>query len=109
MERITESVGRLSSFEEELKAELRKQICGLIEEVPKKPRCFTVRVKDLSPDRVLCPSYYDSAYQFKIVLEKLEKQNLYTFLNTIKNVISTGKLDGERVHPSTIQKLESIV
>ena len=71
--------------------------------------CFTIRFSDLSADLVLSPQYYDFMWQYDALIEKLHKQSLETFKNTIQKVIETGKLDGQRFHPDVIEVLKEII
>lgn len=71
--------------------------------------CFTIKLSDLSDDLVLQPQYYDFLWQYDALIDKLRKQTLSTFRNTINSVIDTGKLDGKRFHPEVIAVLKELL
>lgn len=71
--------------------------------------CFTIKFSDLSQDSVLSPQYYDFVWQYDAIIEKLRKQTISTFKNTLIEVIQTGKLDGRRFHPDVIAVLKELL
>lgn len=72
-------------------------------------RCFTVKFSDLSEDLVLSPKYYDFLWQYDALIEKLHKQSLSAFKNTMQTLIETGKLDSQRFHPDVIDKIKNLM
>ena len=71
--------------------------------------CFTIKFSELSQDRVLSPQYYDFIWQYDAVIEKLRKQSITAFKNTLVSIIDTGKLDGRRFHPDVIKNLKELL
>lgn len=68
------------------------------------PRVFTISSRNVSD--VLDPMYYDYDAQFDYLLDKLNKQSVDSFCNTITKLVDTGKLDGRRFHPVVIEKIK---
>lgn len=112
---IHETVHTLKEIIARYKSELRTAIDGVREQNPnikiisESPKCFVMRTGGLSSDLVLDPLYYDFESQFDEFEAKLEKQSLETFERTVKETIRTGKLDGRRIHPEVLQKMQQLI
>ena len=68
---------------------------------------FTMKASALS-SASWSPEYYDYNAQFDILLDKLNKQSIDAFSNTLDKLVETGKVDGIRFHPDVIAKIEEI-
>ena len=72
--------------------------------------CYTIKLSDLSSDRVLSPQFYNWEWQFDAIIKKMKAQtSLTTLRNVLERVVETGKLDGDRLHPEVLNVLKGVL
>lgn len=110
---ISETKQKLSEIIKSFKDEFAKAIDNArisnpnIRVLNTSPGIFTMKASALS-SASWDPEYYDYNAQFDILLDKLNKQSIDAFSNTLDKLVETGKVDGTRFHPDVIKKIQEI-
>ena len=118
--KIENNVTDIINHIEQLKNNLSEKINSL----PQNPNinvinknCFTINVKNLSPDLVLSPIYYNFKKQYEFIVGIISKADIKNVPNILKEIIKPKKYDGnvfysykgQRLHPEVIKYLKEII
>jgi hypothetical protein len=77
-------------------------------------QCFTISVKDLSPDLCLTPGYYDFKRQYRLIVEIIEDNNVKRAQTLMNDIIRKGSIHYpartyQRFHPDVVEHLKTLV
>ena len=76
-------------------------------------QCFTISVKDLSPDLCLTPGYYDFKRQYRLIVEIIEDNGTSRALTLIREIITNGSIryhsEVTKFHPGVVEHLKTLM
>ena len=99
---------------------IKQALIDTISAIPDNPKidrindqCFTISVKDLSPDLCLTPAYYDFKRQYRLIVEIIEDNGVSRAQSWMDEIITKGSIryhtERTRFHPDVVEHLKAIM
>lgn len=69
---------------------------------------FTVKLSDLSKDKILSPVYYDFKAQHKLFLNVIQLTPIDKLDTKMKGILDTGYIAGVKINPQVLEAVRQI-